>query len=63
MLIPLKRNEPDIVVWSEVEKRCFIIDTSIALDVNVAKNLDQKCGNYLRNLNVYTIVIYLKLSQ
>lgn len=63
MLIPLKHNEPDIVVWSKVEKKCFSIDTSVGLDINVAKNLNQKCGNYLLNLNVYTILIYLKLSQ
>ena len=65
-LTHFKHNEPDIVVWSKVEKRCFIIDTSIGLDINIAKNLNQKCGNYLlitaelkRLYNNHTIEIIL----
>ena len=46
-LTPLKHNKPDIVLWSKAEKRCFIIDISVGLDVNVTKNFNQKRDNYL----------------
>ena len=43
----LKHNKPDIVLWSKAEKKCFIIDISVGLDVNVTKNFNQKRDNYL----------------
>ena len=38
----IQHNRPDIVVWKNKEKLCFIIDVSIGLDVNVDKNYELK---------------------
>ena len=46
-LTPTKRNKPDIVLWNKADKKCFIIDISVGLDVNVTKNFRQKLDNYL----------------
>ena len=39
-LTPHKQNKPDIVLWGKVEKKCFIIDKYVGLDLNVIKNLN-----------------------
>ena len=43
----IQHNRPDIVVWKNKEKLCFIIDVSIGLDVNVEKNYELKHSSYL----------------
>ena len=43
----IQHNRPDIVVWKNKEKLCFIIDVSIGLDVNVDKNYELKQSSYL----------------
>ena len=47
-LAPVQHNKPDIVMWKKEDKQCFIIDISVGLDVNVAKNFHRKCDNYLQ---------------
>ena len=38
----LEHNKPDIVLWLKKEKKCYIIDIKVGLDVNINKNIDQK---------------------
>lgn len=40
-LTPLKHSKPDIVLWNKLDHKCFIIDISVGLDVNVTKNFNQ----------------------
>ena len=42
----LEHNKPDIVLWLEKEKKCYIIDIKVGLDVNITKNIDQKHDTY-----------------
>ena len=42
-----EHDKPDIVLWKKDEKKCFIIDACVCLDVNIIKNIDLKMGNYL----------------
>ena len=46
-LTPHKQNKPDMVLWSKIEKKCFIIAISAGLDVNLKKNFNQKYDNDL----------------
>lgn len=39
-LTPHKNNKADIVLWSKVEKKYFIIYMSVGLDVNPTKNFN-----------------------
>ena len=43
----LPHNKPDLVLWRLNEKRTFIIDVVVGLDVNVEKNYKTKQDNYL----------------
>ena len=43
----LPHNKPDLVLWRLNEKRVFIIDVVVGLDVNVEKNYKTKQDNYL----------------
>ena len=40
-------NKPDIVLWQITEKKCFIIDICVCLDVNIEKNIQSKMDYYL----------------
>ena len=42
----LQHNKPDIVLWLKKEKKCFIIDIIVGLDVNINKNIDLKHDSY-----------------
>ena len=46
-LVRCAHNKPDIVLWRTVEKKCFVIDACICLDVNIEKNIQMKKDNYL----------------
>ena len=35
-LTKLEHNRPDIVLWKRNERKCFVIDISVGLDVNVS---------------------------
>ena len=37
----LEHNKPDIVLWLKKEKKCYIIDIKVGLDVNINKNIGQ----------------------
>ena len=43
----LPHNKPDLVLWSLVEKKAYVIDVVVGLDVNVEKNYRTKLDNYL----------------
>ena len=43
----VKHNKPDMIFWRLKEKKVFIIDVVIGLDVNVAKKYQLKLDNYL----------------
>ena len=45
-LTKLEHNRPDIVLWKRNDK-CFVIDISVGLDVNVSRNHQAKIDNYL----------------
>ena len=40
-------NNPDIVLWRVPDKKCFVIDICVCLDVNIEKNIQSKIDNYL----------------
>ena len=40
-----EHNKPDIVLWLK-EKKCYIIDIKVRLDININKNIDQKHDTY-----------------
>ena len=42
-----EHNKPDIVLWKKQEKKCYIIDICVCLDVNIDKNIKLKLDNYL----------------
>ena len=44
----LKHDKPDIVLWRTNEKKCFIIDIVVGLDVNVTKNCQVKHDHYFQ---------------
>ena len=44
----LKHNKPDIVLWRKNDKKCFIIDIVVGLDVNVEKNCQTKHDHYFQ---------------
>lgn len=46
-LSKLKHNKPDIVYWNKSVKKCFIVDISVGLDINIDKNTNLKLDNYL----------------
>ena len=35
------------MLWKKDEKKCFIIDACVCLDVNIVKNIDLNMDNYL----------------
>ena len=43
----LAHDKPDIVLWRKDDQKCFIIDISVGLDVNIDKNITKKYDNYL----------------
>ena len=43
----LAHNKPDLLLWRLDEKRAFVIDVVVGLDVNVEKNYKAKLDNYL----------------
>ena len=40
-------DKPDIVLWQVPNKKCYVIDVCVCLDVNIAKNIQLKKDNYL----------------
>ena len=46
-LTKLEHNRPDIVLWKRNGRKCFVIDISVGLDVNVSRNHQAKIDNYL----------------
>ena len=46
-LTKCQHNKPDIVLWRKYDKKCFVKDVSVGLDVNVDKNIQLKFDNYL----------------
>ena len=44
----LKHDKHDIVLWRKNEKRCYIIDIVVGLDVNVNKNNQMKHDHYFQ---------------
>ena len=46
-LTKCEHNKPDIVLWRETEKKWYIIDVCVCLDVNINKNIQLKLDNYL----------------
>jgi len=44
----IQHNKPDIVLWRKPEKKCYIIDIVVGLDVNVAKNCQLKHDHYFQ---------------
>ena len=45
---PLKHNKPDITYWDKKEKKSYIIDIAVGLDINIKKNINLKYDNYMR---------------
>ena len=43
----LEHDKPDIVLWKREERKCFIIDICVCLDVNIDKNIELKQNYYL----------------
>ena len=43
----LAHNKPDLLLWRLNEKKAFVIDVVVGLDVNVEKNYKTKQDNYL----------------
>ena len=46
-LTSCKHNKPDIVLWRLSEKKCYVIDICVCMDVNIEKNIQTKKDNYL----------------
>ena len=46
-LVKLELDKPDIVLWRREERKCFIIDICVCLDVNIDKNIELKQNYYL----------------
>ena len=46
-LTKCQHNKPDIVLWKKGDKKCYIIDIRVYLDVNIVKNIQLKHDNYL----------------
>ena len=44
----LKHNKPDILLWNKTDKKCYIIDIVVGLDINVEKNCQLKHDNYFQ---------------
>ena len=44
----IKHNKPDIVLWRKNEKKCFVIDIVVGLDVNVNTNYQIKHDHYFQ---------------
>ena len=60
----VKHNKPDMFLWRFEEKKAFIIDIVVGLDINTDKNYSLKLDNYLplsvemkRLYNSYTFEI------
>lgn len=43
----LEHCKPDIVLWRKKEKRVYIMDICVCLDVNIDKNISLKLDHYL----------------
>ena len=43
----LEHNKPDMVLWRIHEKRAFLIDVVVGLDVNINKNYKRKLDYYM----------------
>ena len=43
----LLHNKPDLLLWRLQEKKAFVIDVVVGLDINVEKNYKLKQDNYL----------------
>ena len=41
-LTKCEHDKPDIVLWKLADKKCFIIDICVCLDVNIQKNVQLK---------------------
>ena len=46
-LTKCEHNKPDIVLWCKPEKKCYVMDICVCLDVNIEKNIQQKRDHYL----------------
>ena len=43
----LPHNKPDILLWKKPDKKCYVIDIIVGLDVNITKNIKKEQDNYL----------------
>ena len=44
----VKHYTPDIILWRKNEKKCYVIDIVVGLDVNVAENCTLKNDHYFQ---------------
>ena len=62
----LPHNKPDLLLWRLNEKKAFVIDVVVGLDVNVEKNYKTKQDSYLslcvEMKKLYPDFIHSKLS-
>ena len=49
----IQHNKPDLVIWYNVDKMCFIVGVAVELDVNTNRNYNQKNDNYVLLLTEY----------
>ena len=42
----LPHNKPDILLWRKPDKKCYVIDIIVGLDVNITKNIKKKQENF-----------------
>ena len=62
----VKHNKPDIILWRRNERKCYVIDIAVGLDVNVAENCGLKTttiSNSVQNLNVFMLTTRSKLYR
>ena len=43
----LEHNRSEIVLWKRNERKCYVIDISVGLDVTISKNHEAKIDIYL----------------
>ena len=59
----LEHNKPDMLLWRINEKRAFLIDIVVGLDVNITKNYKRKLDYYMPLYIECIHIIHSKLSQ
>lgn len=46
----LQHSKPEIVVWDKINKKYFIINVQVKLDLNNSKNINLTYENYMQLL-------------